>query len=325
MISKPYPAPQTIAPTTYQPKFLEPLPVGNATPISTFTSKTHVLELVQMDEIMIAQLLSRQPDFQRPIDWGRVAHYASLIENDQLIASPDLALSFTTDGYVLQGRHRLLAAERVLRKRGFGTVAFYVNWNGKIEHFPFLDLGKPRTGRDILAMSDVEHPAKVAAALNVVYSFDSMNANREWRSLHVDPSRIDEVLKASYKDLPLHVTGGSEIARRLGLRHAAIIAGLYITSRVDQAAAVAFAEPLVTGAGLTVGSPQLVFSDWSLRRKTTRVRLKNLLPVTAHQLRAYIVAYNASITGIKLSAQNFTGAARMPKPISAGKLESQAA
>ncbi len=107
-------------------------------------------EMLVTPELAQAWLTKRAP-FQRSISQSTVAKYAAEMRKGAWQFVPNLVISLTPDGFILDGQHRLSAVvQSGIAQR------FMVHFDGDQSHFSVIDRGRLRSPIQLAAMADCE-------------------------------------------------------------------------------------------------------------------------------------------------------------------------
>ena len=119
-------------------------------------------EMLVTPELAQSWLANRAP-FQRSISQSTVSKYATDMRKGAWQFVPNLVISLTPDGFILDGQHRLSAVvQSGIAQR------FMVYFDGDRSHFSVIDRGRVRSPIQLAAMADCE--------FNLGYHVSAVNA-----------------------------------------------------------------------------------------------------------------------------------------------------
>ncbi len=243
----------------------------------------------------LAELLLLRNDKNRPIDRANVFRLVTAMVNGEWVFD-GTPITFDKYGKLLDGQHRLMA----IIKSG-KILAFRVSYGFNPEVFTTMNIGKIRTGSDVLAIAGYENPKIYALTANFVFRFSrgvvaevgGYNTNHACNLTHpelLDYCKVTPRIKSSvdfYVKIKKKLHGSSIIPSNL-------ITGLhYLFSEKDELLAEIFLTKLLIGDDLSHGSPIL-----SVRNRLISSKLdKNKYLTQSEVIRLTINGWNKSREG----------------------------
>lgn len=210
-------------------------------------------------------------------------------------------ISFDKYGHLLDGQHRL----KGIVKSG-KTLPFKVTTGFNPEIFAIMDIGKTRTGSDVLAIAGVENYKLCAQTANFIYQFIrgsiSINASKDSRTAlsHSELLKFVEVKPLLKESVSFNVK--RKRAQGVAVLPAYMVSGLYfLFAEKSKADAEKFITSLLTGEELSATSPifhlrnRLVNSKYDKTKRLQHNEIVKLVIVAWNKYRA-----GSKVKGIKI-------------------------
>jgi hypothetical protein len=195
-----------------------------------------------------AELLNKNVK-NRPLSEGRVLELSEEMASGNFMSNGE-TIKIDTEGYVLDGQHRLYA----IIKSGV-TLDFWIISGINPEAFSTIDTGKRRSAGDTLHIMGETNVNRLAAALNIVEQYMQEGEIRDSSVINnrrITNRNVMEYLK-KYDGIQNHVSSAVNYGR---LMSAAMSVSLhYLFSLVDSDKAYEFFQSLYRGLQLTETSP----------------------------------------------------------------------
>lgn len=232
-----------------------------------------------------------------------VTEYANEMKNGRWLFNGD-PIRFDTDGILLDGQHRLLAA--VQADESFEAVVIR---GLPAETQQVMDTGRKRSFANTLALAGEKDPTSVAAVATIAYLWDSgargvalrTHGNYGSYSLQI-PVLMDYFMKNRDE-----IIGVMTDTRRLqhvlptGIRAAGL--AKIVLSRIDEDDAEFFIEHLISGAELAATDPIHVLRN-KLFKEKTQVNSAHSIP-SDYTLALIFKAWNAWRNGSEMQILKF--------------------
>lgn len=226
-------------------------------------------EFMEIDPALAAEMLKNNPD-NRTISPVTVDAYVRAMTNGEWRPIGD-PIRLNKDDEVLDGAHRLSAIVKsgtthtIMVVRGIPT-----------EHRKVMDQGRPRTTRDNLFMEKISsHSAKATiASLLIKWDMGAITSNK----VRLQNQQVVDFVLANDGSLTRAVAQARACKAAIGLSVGAAGSVFYRANEIDVWQTNEFFSRLVTGEGLTEGSPikalrntivRTKLADRSRRRVTT--------------------------------------------------------
>lgn len=187
----------------------------------------------------------------------RVAQIAEDMRLGKFVVNGD-PIRFDSNGNLMDGQHRLLAAVRA----GYTFKDQLVIFGLPPEASETIDCGAARTDADRLKMAGVANSKVISTAAKIILCYDSSDLTFKTSPRH---TAITEYGKAPSVPLQEWVSKARSIGKAVGGSDGIILAFLALSGQYDKAKTEAFVEGVITGAGLEADSPVLAFRNYSLR------------------------------------------------------------
>lgn len=198
-------------------------------------------ELVDVDPKLAARWLRSNVENRR-VSRNNVRNYAAAMKRGEWIFNGE-TVKFDTDGNLLDGQHRLLAiVESNL------TVPIGVFWKLPRDAFKTIDIGKKRTGGDMLSMYGIKNPNAVAAAARQIFFYGMPtweSKSSRWGAM--TNTQMHETIDSHPDLVPTSERAMKEPLHTKMIPHSLNIFGYYMTSRVDMQLASQFFTELASG------------------------------------------------------------------------------
>lgn len=212
-------------------------------------------EFATMTPALVAWLLSRNINNRRV----RSSHVSFLMEQFKNYVPISSGIGIDVDGEVIDGQHRLIA----LQKTGFPPVLMLIVYGLPKESKAVIDQGIRRTMADIFRFA-FERPDANSIVISAcrVWGIERMGLVGSARK----PTAIqmlewyEALSPAAFKIL--EIVGSSRLPAPV---IAALAARIWAYNDAD--CVLTFTRDLVTGAGLSQGSPALTLRNWLLSQK----------------------------------------------------------
>lgn len=218
-----------------------------------------------------ARYLARKSEHQRSPRKAHVKRLAAAMKRGEWELNGE-PIIFDTDGRMIDGQHRLLAAIEadahitVLVVRGVPPRCYVT-----------IDDGVSKSGADLLTMNDFKHATMAAACAAVMLVLD--DGFERGRSVVTWPDRRAVLAYAMANRVYVERAAefGSKCAHE-GLRPPSALGGaigflwMHLESSVDSEQIELFAERLRTGADLVAGDPELALRRRLVARSVKAVR-----------------------------------------------------
>lgn len=208
---------------------------------------------------------------QRRIFEGEVAKFVKLIEAGQWIEDMPEGLSFTEDGSLINGRHRLTAQIRTGR-----TLGYRVHYNVPVKCFSAFDTGRTRTSADALTMAGYANAHQLNSALKLQSCLDMWLADPagtltwpQWHKIKLtNRDTYDAALR--YPEMGQYVRDGQNVAHGSGLNAPAVAVFLHSAFRAwpeGRELITDFRIALHTGEDIRRGDPAYELREWVRRNR----------------------------------------------------------
>lgn len=223
----------------------------------------------------IAATLLRANTCNRPVSRMIVANYAEMMASGQWKLNGE-TIKVTSKGVLLDGQHRLLACVQ----SGTAFRAYYVEVEDDTV-FDTIDVGKKRSGSDILAIKGEKQTSLLAAVLPLVrayYKTGKLNVNSR-RCNNMDLEGILEEHPDVREDVSY--AGSRKVCAQLYTK-TSIAVSRYVLSMIDRKQAHAFIEDLLYGEGLKRGD-----AAFAVRNHMLDIHAKTGLRISEN---SYIIA-----------------------------------
>jgi hypothetical protein len=134
---------------------------------------------------------------QRPLTKSNVTKKFEDMMNDTFVTTSQ-GPTIDWDGAVIDGQHQLNAIVRYYNeceKQGIKPtpIDLFVKEGENPDHFPFYDLGKPRSGADVFAIEGIEFPKEMSYAARLLWI--RYNGKRVAGAGRLSPYALDEFAK----------------------------------------------------------------------------------------------------------------------------------
>jgi len=168
------------------------------------------------------------------------------------------------------------------------------------------DTGRKRNLSDLLAHRGEANTSQLAAMLGLHYRWAHGIGTGGFRN-PTQPMLLDWL--KGHPTMRDHARHGSSLRRAIGMKTVVGATAIYEFSRIDRDEALAFHDALVSGAGLTEGSPLL-----SLRRQMTKVAAGRYNTDRFDDLAITIKAWNAWLLGQQAKLLVYRRGGARPEP-----------
>lgn len=237
---------------------------------SAFRLPTQPTQMEVTADMASDWLTSRNYPKNRPISKSVSGRYQRDMEQGRWLQTPQ-GYSFDTDGYLIDGQHRLKA-----QANSGVTLTMWVFPDQLRETFGVFDSGFKRAPSHML--SGTSHPALVAGALRFLVSASDQD---RWSLPRWSAITTPEILVASrqWPEVTRYASAVRDVWRDTGIptsAHLAVVAQAARTQAADKIPA--WLESLRTGADLHSGDPRLTLRNryFSLYRPIAQMPKREL-------------------------------------------------
>jgi hypothetical protein len=261
-------------------------------------------KIVTVTPELAAEWLAKNTQ-NRPLSRGSVTALAQAIERGEWQVSHQ-GIAFNQDDVLIDGQHRLAA----IVKAGI-AVEMMVTWNAPNSSFTVLDMGRKRTGRDVLSLANENNSTYLAAALRGLHLYRTAQ-DRQWTgaSSMITNDQLLQLLNEN-PDMRHAVTRGIAINRSAKITITAASVGWYLTSQerpeIDQSD---WYDGLVTGANLSQGDPRLTLRNTMLNLASGKAFRRR--DDSREHLLYYLKAWNAWVEGRSIKLLRRSPGEQMP-------------
>lgn len=231
----------------------------------------------------------------RPLNQAVAIKYANQMRDGKWVYENGDTITFDSDGTLIDGQHRLWA----IAKSGVPMRMIIVN-GASSDAFHSKDIGKKRSGGDVLSCIGFKDSNRVAAACRVVY------AVFEYGDASIYPPMSNrEVQETAEKHPGLSVWAanvGAKLSSLNGVPAGAMTGFMYLFSLADSVKADSFFHKFTTGAELHCGDPILTLRN-TLARCSARAGASPFLGFDGKAYLAQLIvqAWNAHCEGRPLT------------------------
>ena len=210
-------------------------------------------------------------------------------------------IRFSSDGFLLDGQHRLQAIVLSGQKQTLTVVE-----GVKPESQLVMDIGRKRSLTDHFTMNEEKYPNTLAATLRMVWSYQRGEASGK----ALTPSHLEllQLLKQS-PGIRESVFEGERVARVIRGSRALYASANWILSGIDQDDAAFFFDRLVDGANLVTED-----AIFALRRVLEKDAFAARKLHTSHRLALIIKAWNAYRQGTPVKTLIWRRGGARPEP-----------
>lgn len=207
----------------------------------------------------LATTLLTRAGVNRNLSRVAIRRYVTAMKNNEWSYN-GAALSFDTNGKLIDGQHRLNAIVESGK-----TLPFKIELGYNPEAFITLDIGKVRTGGDILTIAGVKDGRLASTTANFIFNFSRNKINSR-----VAEFRLDNSLSLSHTQLLDFYKNNTDITtsinyclgvkKKMGRNFKTTVPFFFLTgfhflfSQKDQALADSFIFKLITGENLAMDS-----------------------------------------------------------------------
>lgn len=237
------------------------------------------------------QLVGKDPSKRnRTVKKSMVDRYARDMREDRWQLNGE-TIKLSSDGRIIDGQHRLLAC--IKSKTAFKT---WVVQNVDDLAFHSIDVGKVRTGGDLLYIGGIHDGANTAHALGIVWRWEKGGHKTiDWsNSRLVTKPELFEVLER-HPTVPDYVRRAGPIGAKVVSRGLAA-ALWYIFAKKEEELAAVFFDALAAGTNLTPHDPVFILRERLLKEKAQRPA-----PKQEYLAELIVRAWNATRRGQKLT------------------------
>lgn len=184
------------------------------------------------------------------------------------------SIRFNSEGVLTDGQHRLLAIVKTGQ-----TLPFVVITGLDAEVFKTIDVGRKRTGSDVMSIEGIKNSNQVAAITKFIYAF-RVGKYSENRATHRTLSNV-ELIDYYYTldEIDKSISFYNQYGRKAqGLLSPSIIGGFhFLMSEIDGEQANEFLSKVCTGVGLEDNSPMTALRNKLIKAKVDKnYKLTNL-------------------------------------------------
>lgn len=254
----------------------------------------------------------------RPVKNAHVKRLAQAMKEGRFVFNGD-PIRFNTKGELMDGQHRLMACVQ----SGVPFKATVI-WNVPDNAFPTIDVGKKRTGTDVLHIEGYANPSAVSAAATLLYRYQNgeIQQSRSGKALNfADPQTQLEVAKDNPKLLDAVswcVSNGLRKHQTMSVAVAAVLYYLYRDTYPEQT--TTFLRQVRDGVNLEPDNPAYHYREYLLHRSRALSHETRDNP-----LRYGIKAMNYFVSGKTMSKLMLRKNEGNPVPWIIKPVESQAA
>jgi hypothetical protein len=228
----------------------------------------------------------------RPISKNNVNFLVKEVENGNWMGNGD-SIRFNENFDLIDGSHRL----SMILNTGV-TIPFLTLSGFESDSFKSIDIGRKRTGSDVLAIEGIKNYTNTSATVKFIYAFK--NAKYSANTMSSRTLTNTELIEY-YNTLP-HIDESVKTINKYadnckGFIRPTLIAGFhYLMSEIDTKLADEFISKLCTGVGLEEDSPIVV-----LRNKLIKTKFdKNYVIKNEELLKIICYSWEKFITGKKI-------------------------
>ena len=277
------------------PKTVNPLEILPNSRIVDDADNSPNQKLIEIHPADCENILKNRNNRNRPLRRHTVARFVEDMRNERFRTSTHQALSFDTNGNLLDGQHRLSAIAQLKK-----TFVLRVWFNRDPEDFAVIDTGVARLASDNLHHFGVPRSKIVAPGIKNILLF-KQHPNRTWTNMAM-PSNV--AIAEFYSDNQSVIDKISSIVQEAATRHRLLNrTGLLVTcflaleTGYTEMEVSGFCRDLSIGAGLAEDSPVLAYRSYLFNCSQRGASERNL---QQHSIACMIKVWNYCQKGERL-------------------------
>lgn len=247
----------------------------------------------------LAETLLTRNGNNRPLTNGAVKKYAETMINGEWVYD-GTALVFDKYGNLINGQHRLSAVFKSGK-----TIVFKIEIGYRSEIFTTMDIGRNRSGGDVLSIAGIENYALASTTANYVFNFSRGVTGTGARMLRVHHSgamthsKLVEFVRANPEisdSISLFLSTKKKVNRYKNLIPPYMVTGFhYMFSKKNEEDANNFIFKFMTGDNIAIDSPIYLLRERLLASSQDRAQKLNHSEIS----KLVVVAWNKYRKGEK--------------------------